>query len=67
MSGGRAQVDASFIVAFDGESHALLRDGVLVYEGDTIVHVGRSYQGLMDELIGVDGEEEFTVYLAPVD
>ncbi len=56
MSGERVRVDASFIVGFDGESHALLRDGVLVYEGDTIIHVGRSYQGQADEVIDASGK-----------
>jgi SagB-type dehydrogenase family enzyme len=28
--------------------------------------VAAYHQGLMDELIGIDGEDEFTIYLAPV-
>jgi len=39
------------IIAFDGTEHRLLEDGIVVYEGDTIVHVGKSYSGSLDRKI----------------
>ena len=36
------------IVAFDGEEHRLLKDGVVVFEENKIVYVGKSYSGKLD-------------------
>src|SRR5262249_8266166 len=36
----RTAIRAGWIIAFDGRGHRLLRDGVVVVEGDRIVHVG---------------------------
>lgn len=47
----RTRVDAGFVIGWDGESHRILRDCVVVYEGDTIVHVGKSYSGQVDEVV----------------
>ena len=44
-------IEGGHIVAFDGEEHRILRDGVVVIEGDRIEHVGRSYSGQADERI----------------
>ena len=43
------RIDASIVVAYDGASHVILRDGVVVYEGNRIIHVGKSYSGRVDE------------------
>jgi cytosine/adenosine deaminase-related metal-dependent hydrolase len=43
------------IIAHNGETHRLLRDGVLVYEGDTIIHVGKTYKGVVDKTINASG------------
>ena len=45
------RVDAGFVVGFDGVSHRILRDGVVVFDGDRVVHVGKSYSGAVDEVI----------------
>jgi 5-methylthioadenosine/S-adenosylhomocysteine deaminase len=45
------RVDAGFVVGFDGVSHRILRDGVVVFDGDRVVHVGKSYGGSVDEVI----------------
>ncbi|MEJ0069208.1 MAG: hypothetical protein WDO24_11325 [Pseudomonadota bacterium] len=37
------------IVAFDGREHRTLEDGVLVFQGDRIIHVGPSHAGLVDD------------------
>ncbi|HEV8616595.1 MAG TPA: chlorohydrolase family protein [Methylomirabilota bacterium] len=42
---------AGWIVAFDGTGHRILRDGVVVVEGERIVHVGRTYDGPVDETV----------------
>jgi 5-methylthioadenosine/S-adenosylhomocysteine deaminase len=40
MSLRRTAIHAGWIVAFDGSAHRYLRDGVVVIDGDRIVHVG---------------------------
>jgi 5-methylthioadenosine/S-adenosylhomocysteine deaminase len=47
----RLVLRAGWIVAFDGERHRTLRDGVVVLEGERIVHVGRTYDGPTDETV----------------
>ena len=49
------RIDASIIVAYDGTSHVILRDGAIVYEENRIVNVGKSYSGQVDEKL--DGQE----------
>jgi cytosine/adenosine deaminase-related metal-dependent hydrolase len=44
-------IEGGLIVAFDGTEHRLLEDGIVVYEGNTIVHVGKSYHGSLDRKI----------------
>jgi cytosine/adenosine deaminase-related metal-dependent hydrolase len=41
----RTVVEGGLLVAFDGAEHRLLSGGCLVYAGDRIVHVGRTYAG----------------------
>ncbi|MGH6953648.1 MAG: amidohydrolase family protein, partial [Alphaproteobacteria bacterium] len=40
-----------WIVAFDGREHRILEDGVVVFRGDSITHVGKSYAGKTDDTI----------------
>ncbi len=49
--GRRVAIRAGWIVAFDGDGHRLLRDGVVVVEGERIVHVGRTFDGTVDETV----------------
>jgi 5-methylthioadenosine/S-adenosylhomocysteine deaminase len=51
MSGRRTAIRAGWIVAFDGDGHRLLRDGVVIVEGERIVHVGRTLEGPVDETV----------------
>jgi cytosine/adenosine deaminase-related metal-dependent hydrolase len=53
---GKTRIDASFIIAFDGTGHRYLRDGQLVYEGDTILYVGKGYPGRVDDVIDAAGK-----------
>jgi len=45
--------DLAWIVAFDGERHVYRQGGDVVFEGNTIVHVGGQYSGAVDR--EVDG------------
>ena len=47
----RVAIAAGLIIGFDGRGHRLLRDGVIVLEGDRIVHVGKRVDGAVDETI----------------
>src|SRR5438309_6312782 len=47
----RLAIRAGWVVAFDGQQHRLLRHGVVVLEGERIVHVGRTYDGAADETV----------------
>ena len=47
----RVAIRAGWIVAFDGDGHRLLRDGVVLVEGERIVYVGRTFTGDVDETI----------------
>jgi len=44
-------IEGGLIVAFDGEEHRLLEDGIIVFEEDKIIHVGKSYSGHLDKKI----------------
>jgi len=48
----RTAIHAGWVVAFDGEHHRLLRDGVVVIEGERIVSVGPRVHGPVDETVG---------------
>src|SRR5882672_8065403 len=50
-AGRRFAVRAGWIVAFDGHAHRLLRDGVVVIDGERIEHVGARFDGVVDETI----------------
>ncbi|GKX33930.1 MAG: ethylammeline chlorohydrolase [Rhizobiaceae bacterium MnEN-MB40S] len=45
-----------WIVANDGDRHVLIPEGVVVVEGDSIVHVGTSYDGAPERIIGGSGQ-----------
>jgi 5-methylthioadenosine/S-adenosylhomocysteine deaminase len=47
----RLAIRAGWIIAFDGEGHRLLRDGVVVIEGERIVHVGRTFNQPVDDTV----------------
>ncbi len=44
-------IKAAHIIAFDGVRHRHLRDGVVVYEGDTITYVGKRYNGEVQHVV----------------
>ena len=47
----RLAIRARHVIAFDGRGHRLLRDGVVVIEGDRILHVGPRFDGRVDETV----------------
>jgi 5-methylthioadenosine/S-adenosylhomocysteine deaminase len=49
----RTRINAAHIIATQTDQHRHLRDGVVVYEGDTIIHVGKSFDGSADQTIDV--------------
>ncbi|MGD2142581.1 MAG: chlorohydrolase family protein [Candidatus Bathyarchaeota archaeon] len=49
-------IEGGTVVGFDGESHRILRDGVVVFDQESIIHVGKSYQGRVDEKIDAHGK-----------
>ncbi|MBI2159495.1 MAG: hypothetical protein HYU25_03730 [Candidatus Rokubacteria bacterium] len=49
----RTAIRARWIIAFDSRGHRLLRDGVVVLEGDRILHVGPRFDGRVDETLDV--------------
>ncbi len=52
----RTVLRASHIIAYDGAGHRYLRDGVVVYEGNEIVHVGKAFDGTADHTIDATGK-----------
>jgi len=52
----RTLIRASWVVGFDGRQHRIIRDGVVVYEGNTITHVGRRFDGQADRVINAAGK-----------
>jgi cytosine/adenosine deaminase-related metal-dependent hydrolase len=49
----RTRINAGHIIAAKNGQHRHLRNGVVVFEGDTIVHVGPSFDGEADQTIDV--------------
>ena len=47
----RTRINASWVVGHANGQHQLIRDGVVVYEGNRIVHVGRTFAGHVDKTI----------------
>src|SRR5829696_9228297 len=47
----RTLIRAGHVIAYDGAAHRHLRDGVVLVEGKSILHVGRSYDGSADTVI----------------
>lgn len=44
-------IKGKWVIAYDGKEHRLLRDGVVVTEGNRIKYVGKSYIGAVDRWI----------------
>ena len=69
----RPQAIASMVEERDHDWHqlveqarTLMRQMMMAANPPSEIAESPEFQELMDQLLGVDGEEEFTVYLAPV-
>ena len=47
----RGLIRGGWVVGFAGDGHTLIRDGVVVWEEDRVVHVGADFSGPVDEEI----------------
>ena len=44
-------IQGGYVVSFNGTSHEILKDGVIVFENDAITFVGFTYPGPVDHII----------------
>ena len=55
MAGGsvgmRTAIKAGWIVGHEKGAHTLIRNGVLIYEANKIIHVGHTFAGPVDETL----------------
>ena len=51
----RTKIQGSYLVAFDGKSHKIIKDGTVVYEDDRIIFTGKSFSEPVDETIDATG------------
>jgi cytosine/adenosine deaminase-related metal-dependent hydrolase len=49
-------IQGGYIIANDGSRHILILDGVVVYDTDKVIHIGKSYNGPVDERIDAKGK-----------
>ena len=52
----RTLIQGGWVVGFNGGAHELLPNGVVVYEGDRILHIGRRFDGAVDRRIDARGK-----------
>jgi cytosine/adenosine deaminase-related metal-dependent hydrolase len=52
----RRRINASHVIAYQNGGHRHLRDGVVVWEDDRIIHVGKHFDGTVDETIDAAGK-----------
>jgi len=55
VSDPRTLVRGGWVVGFGGRTHTLIRDGVVVFEGGRILHVGERFDGRVDREIDARG------------
>lgn len=51
----RTMIRGGWVVGFREPTHTLIRNGVVVYEDDKIIYVGRNFQGTVDQKIEASG------------
>ncbi|MEA2856958.1 MAG: 5-methylthioadenosine/S-adenosylhomocysteine deaminase, partial [Methylobacteriaceae bacterium] len=52
----RTAINATWIVGHGSGGHTLIRDGVLVYEDNRIIHVGLTFDGEVQQTIDATGK-----------
>ncbi len=48
-------IQGGFVVGFDGTGHEIIKDGVVVYDGDRVEFVGKEYPHAVDKKIDAKG------------
>jgi cytosine/adenosine deaminase-related metal-dependent hydrolase len=48
-------IENGTVIGFDGEHHRIINDGVVVFDEEKIIHVGKSYAGDADERVDARG------------
>jgi 5-methylthioadenosine/S-adenosylhomocysteine deaminase len=48
-------IQGGYVVAFDGKEHEIIKDGVVVFENDRVLFVGKSYVDPVDKKIDAKG------------
>ena len=56
MAARKTLIKGGWIIAFDGRSHRLLREGEVVFQGNEIIYVGPKYDGDADDRIDAVGK-----------
>ena len=41
----KTKIKGRYVIGFDGKDHEIIENGEVVYEGDTILYVGKCYEG----------------------
>jgi len=49
-------IENGTVIGFDGERHRTLKDGVVVFDEEQILHIGKSWSGHVDEKIDARGK-----------
>jgi len=49
-------IQGGWVIGSNGTEHRLVEDGVVVFEENEIIHVGKSYSGPVDETINANGK-----------
>jgi len=52
----RTLIQSGWVVGFQNGCHAIVKDGVVVVEGDRILHVGPRFEGTVDKTIDAQGK-----------
>lgn len=49
-------IENGTVIGFDGEHHRIIKDGVVVFDEEEIIHVGKSFSGKVDEHVDARGK-----------
>lgn len=43
------KIKSAYVIGYDGEDHEIITDGEVVYKNDTVIYVGKHYEGPVDK------------------
>jgi cytosine/adenosine deaminase-related metal-dependent hydrolase len=52
----RTLINGSYVIAFDGNDHRIIKNGQVVFEGNEITYVGKHYSGKIENEIDATGK-----------